>query len=92
MMTEGWQNPGNDTPILAVIPPNTHGNPSPVAVPASLTAEIMLVDSHLPEFDYVWDRVKLFMHTSFGNTIKNGYVCEVNESYHKLVKKISLAI
>jgi hypothetical protein len=30
------------------------------------------------------------MYASFGNTIKNGYVYEVNESFHKLVKKYPL--
>jgi hypothetical protein len=66
------------------------GAPVPIYVPVNFSAEIMLDIGHSPEFDNVWDRVKLFMHANFGNTIKNGYLCEVNELYHKLVKKYPL--
>jgi hypothetical protein len=90
MMIDDWQNPGNDIPMLSMITPNTPGNPSAVAIPSNTTVEIMLDIGHNIEFDNVWDRVKLFMHINFGNTIKNGIVSEVNESYQKLVKKYPL--
>jgi hypothetical protein len=37
----------------------------------------------------VWDRVQLFLHTSFSET-KYNYVCENNESYNKLAKEYPL--
>jgi hypothetical protein len=90
MMTEDWNNPGNGIPMLPILPPKSLGNPSPIAVPSLSTVEIMFDINHEINFPNLWDRVKLFMHTSFGNSIKNGYLCEVDESYHKLVKKYPL--
>jgi hypothetical protein len=90
MMTEDYNNPGNFIPMLIMLPPNSQGNPSSITIPSDETEEIMLDGNHSINFPNVWDRVKLFLHSSFGNTIKNGYVCEVNESYHKLVKKYPL--
>jgi hypothetical protein len=37
----------------------------------------------------VWDRVQLFLHASFSGS-KYNYVCENNESYHKLAKQYRL--
>jgi hypothetical protein len=63
------------------------------------TVEIMLdTDSalagHPPNNDghniyifNIWDKIKLFLHSSFSISMKDGYVCEVGESYHKLAKK-----
>jgi hypothetical protein len=32
---------------------------------------------------HIWDRVQLFLHTSFSEA-KNHYICDNNESYHNL--------
>jgi hypothetical protein len=44
-------------------------------------------DAHTITFHNVWDRTRLFLHSNFTSSMKHGNVCEVGESYHKLVKK-----
>ncbi|GMO12999.1 MAG: hypothetical protein Ta2E_01830 [Mycoplasmoidaceae bacterium] len=54
-----------------------------------VTVPIMINQNHNINFQNFWERYKLFLHSSF-ITASSNYVCEVNESHHKLCKKYPL--
>jgi hypothetical protein len=54
--------------------------------PNDIQTILILFDSNFHTKFNVWDRVQLFLHARLSES-KNKYVCENNESDHKLAKK-----
>jgi hypothetical protein len=61
-----------------------------IDVDSALMGQALNNDAHIIIFNNIWDRTRLFLHSNFTLSRKYGYVCEVGESYHKLVKKYSI--